>query len=106
MSMKQIVRNLWLEDDGVLSFEWTIMAVVVVFGIVGGLAAARDAVIDELGDLGQSLVSIDQSYSFTGIPAFGILGASYVDIPSTVDDSKRQTTTWGIPPRNDLVGGG
>src|SRR6266480_4033762 len=36
--MKQIVRRLWCEDDGVLSFEWTIMAVVIAFGIVGGLA--------------------------------------------------------------------
>jgi Flp pilus assembly pilin Flp len=104
--MKSIFQKLWREEDGVLSFEWTILAVVVVFGIVGGLAAARDTIIDELGDLGEAVVSFDQSFSFTGIPALGILGSSYVDIPGSVVDCGRQTQTWGIPPRNDIVGGG
>lgn len=104
--MKRFVRNLWREDDGVLSFEWTILAVVVVFGIVGGLAAARDTLIDELGDLGEAVVSFDQSFSYTGVPAFGILGSSYVDIPGVVADCGRQTTAWGIPPRDDRIGGG
>jgi len=105
--MRQIVRRLWCEDDGVLSFEWTIMAVVIAFGIVGGLAAARDTLIDELGDLGEAVVSFDQSFSYTGIPALGILGSSYIDIPGTVVDCSRQSAgSWGIPPRNDIVGGG
>jgi Flp pilus assembly pilin Flp len=105
--MKQILRKLWHEDDGVLSFEWTILAVVIVFGIVGGLAAARDTLIDELGDLGEAVVSFDQSFSYTGIPALGILGSSYADVPGTVIDCSRQPVgSWGIPPRNDVVGGG
>src|SRR3954454_10940671 len=104
--MKQILRQLWLEDDGVLSFEWTILAVVIVFGIVGGLAAARDTLIDELGDLSAAVVSFDQSFSFTGIPTLGVLGSSYVDIPGVVDDCGRQTTAWGIMPRDDRIGGG
>src|SRR5262245_19244879 len=104
--MKQILRKLWQEDDGVLSFEWTILGVVVVFGIVGALAAARDTLIDELGDLGEAVVSFDQSFSYTGLPDFGILGSSYTDIPGQVVDCTRQpVNSWGIPPRNDQVGG-
>ena len=88
--MSQLIRNLWQEDDGVLSFEWTLIAVLVVFGIVGGLAAARDVIIDELGDLAQGVAGFNQSFSYTGIsiPALGleIPGSSYTDIQSTVSD--------------------
>lgn len=96
---------MWTDDDGVLSFEWTIIAVLIVFGIVGGMAAARDAIIDELGDMGEAIVSFDQTFSFTGIPALGILGSSYTDVPSTVTDCGRNSG-WGIPARNDSGGGG
>jgi len=104
--MKKILRKLWCEDDGVLSFEWTIIAVAIVFGIVGGLAAVRDVLIDELGDLGEAVVSFDQSFTFTGIPLLGIPGSSYTDIPGTVVDCTRQPVgSWGVPPRDDSVGG-
>ena len=32
-------------------------------GIIGGLAAARDAIIDELGDVAQAMLAVDQSYT-------------------------------------------
>src|SRR5688572_13451724 len=86
------------EDDGVLSFEWTILVVIVVFGIVGGLAAARDVIIDELGDTGEAIVSFNQSFSYSGIDALGIPAASYTDITSTVVDCNRHPIgSWGIP---------
>ena len=72
--MRQL-QQLWIEEDGVLSFEWTIICAVIVFGIVAGLAAARDVVIDELGDMAEAVISIDQSYMFTGLPQFGIPGS-------------------------------
>lgn len=101
------LQHLWQEDDGVLSFEWTIIAVVVVFGIVGGIAAVRDAIIDELGDTGEAIISFNQSFSYSGLAAFGIPDGSYVDVPSTVTDCARQpVNSWGIPPRNDATGGG
>ena len=68
--MRKILTGMWHEDDGVLSFEWTILAVIVVFGIVGGLAAARDAILDEMGDTAEAVLAIDQSYSFAGFGPF------------------------------------
>ena len=35
----------------------------VIIGIVGGLSAARDAVIDELGDVAEAAMHIDQSWT-------------------------------------------
>jgi hypothetical protein len=62
-NMKRSLKSVWIEQDGVLSFEWTLLLTLVVIGIVSGLAAARDAVIDELGDVAEAAQGIDQSYS-------------------------------------------
>ena len=59
--MKAALRNIWTEEDGVLSFEWTLLLTLLVIGIVSGVAAARDGIIDELGDVAQS-AAVDQSY--------------------------------------------
>ena len=99
--MQQILWTAWREDDGVLSFEWTIMAVVIVFGIVGGIAAARDAIIDELGDMAEATINIDQSFSFSGIPALGIPASSYVDPPGLVTDCGRQPAGFGMAGLDD-----
>lgn len=62
MNAMQLAKRLWTEDDGVLSFEWTLLATVLVVGIVSGLAAARDAMIDELGDVAEAMVALDDTY--------------------------------------------
>ena len=57
------LKSLWTEDDGVLSFEWTLLVTLLTIGIVSGLAGARDAIIDELGDVAQAMLALDQSYT-------------------------------------------
>ena len=59
-------QRVWREDDGVLSFEWTLIATLLTLGLVSGLAAARDGFIDELGDVAEGLICLDQSYSIDG----------------------------------------
>ena len=54
---------MWNETDGVLSFEWVLLVTLLTIGIVGGIAGARDAIIDELGDVAQAMVALDQSYN-------------------------------------------
>ncbi len=61
--MRATLLRLWREDDGVLSFEWTLLLTLVVIGVIGGLAAARDAVIDELGDAAEAMLALDHSYT-------------------------------------------
>ena len=61
--MKNLLNRVWSEDEGVLTFEWILLITVVVIGIVGGLSAVRDAVIMELGDVAEAMVSLDQSYT-------------------------------------------
>lgn len=59
--MSYNLAKMWKEDDGVLSFEWTLLVTLLVLGIVGGISAARDAIIDELGDAAQAMLALDQS---------------------------------------------
>jgi Flp pilus assembly pilin Flp len=60
--MKQLFLRMWREEEGVLSFEWTMLTSLLTIGVVSGVAAVRDAAIDEMGDLAQAMVSLDQSY--------------------------------------------
>ncbi len=86
--MKQLVRRMWKEDRGVLTFEWILLITVLTIGVVGGLSAVRDAVISELGDVAEAIVSLDQSYRIIHpVEAIahdealdGAVGSLYIDV--------------------------
>lgn len=61
------LHRMWTEDDGVLSFEWTLLLTLLTIGIVSGLAGARDAIIDELGDVAEAAQAFNQSFFLTGV---------------------------------------
>jgi Flp pilus assembly pilin Flp len=61
--VKKLLARMWHETDGVLSFEWTMLTSLLTVGVVSGVAAVRDAVTDEMGDVAQAMVSLDQSYT-------------------------------------------
>lgn len=103
MNLRNWLARAWQEDDGILSFEWTLLVVLLVFGIVAGLCAARDGIIDELSDQAAAILALDQSYSFAG---FGpIMASQYTDTLGTVSDCSRGTIA-GQDARNDGVDGG
>lgn len=100
--MKRFLNQAWQEEDGVLTFEWVMILTLVVIGVVGGLAAARDGIIDELGDIAQATISFDQSFSLPGLDLnndsdFDDPGeyppSSYTDIAAEFVDCARGTFT-------------
>lgn len=62
---KPVLARLWRENDGVIAFEWIVLLTVLTIGIASGIGAIRDALSDELGDVTQSVLGIDQSYSIS-----------------------------------------
>lgn len=58
-----MVQRIWAEEEGLLSFEWTLLVTLMTIGAVSGMTAARDAIVDELGDTAEVMVAIDQSYT-------------------------------------------
>ena len=89
--MKNFIQKCWAETDGVLSFEWTLLLTLLVIGIVSGLAGARDAIIDELGDIAHGAICLDQSYSLDGTGPGGFLPSEYMDEKPNFEECSRAT---------------
>lgn len=70
--MKKYLAQLWREEDGVMTFEWITLLSLMTVGVVGGLAVSRDAVVDELADVAEAMVSLDQSYNIAPPPAIQV----------------------------------
>lgn len=61
--MKNLAWKMWSDEEGLLAFEWVLLVTLLTIGIVSGLSAARDAIIDELGDVAEAMLALDQSYT-------------------------------------------
>jgi Flp pilus assembly pilin Flp len=83
LGMNKLFAQLWKEEDGVLSFEWVLLVSLLVIGIVSGVSGARDAIIDELGDVAQAMLALDQSFT---IP-FALAVNVHTDSTSMASDS-------------------
>lgn len=57
-----MLKRVWCEDDGVLTFEWTLLTTLVVIGVIGGLTGVRDAILYESQGVAGAMISLDQSY--------------------------------------------
>jgi Flp pilus assembly pilin Flp len=110
--MMKVLARAWKEEDGVLSFEWVLLVTLLTIGIVSGIAAARDAIIDELGDVAQAMLALDQSYTI----AFPLLTIVHDPAVSSASDSAftdallysdcvRSTTPVGQTAQTDEGGG-
>ena len=108
--MKYCLAQVWKEEDGVLSFEWVLLVTLLTIGIVAGLTGARDAIIDELGDVAQAMLALDQSYTI----AFPLDVDVHIDSDSSASDSEfidaavytdcdRATAPLGQPLQSDAV---
>ncbi|QDU27876.1 hypothetical protein ETAA8_29670 [Anatilimnocola aggregata] len=102
--MKKVLARVWSEQDGVLSFEWVLLVTLLTIGIVSGVAGARDAIIDELGDVAQAMLALDQSYVIdfplavsvhTATTTSGASDSSFTDF-LIYTDCARQTSTTGM----------
>ena len=93
--MQRLISQMWTEEDGVLSFEWTLLLTLLTLGIVSGLSAARDSIIDELGDLAQAAGAMDQSYTFPALVftfgggTFTVAGSTFTDDAMVYTDCTR-----------------
>ena len=90
--MTSTVKQVWTEDEGVLTFEWVLLVTLLTIGVVSGIAAARDAIIDELGDVAQAMLALDQSYSID----FPLEVIVHTDTASSASDSEFEDAAFYI----------
>lgn len=100
--MKNLLNRAWREDEGVLTFEWILLVTVLVIGVVGGLSAVRDAIITELGDVVEAMISLDQSYTISHpwdiqVPDCGADGASDSSYTDSAGMDQGRLTGLGMP---------
>jgi len=69
-----MLKRLWREDEGVLTFEWIMLLTLLVIGVIGGVAGIRDAIIHECQGVAGAMVSLDQSYVV--VPPLGLAVSS------------------------------
>jgi Flp pilus assembly pilin Flp len=67
-AMRSVLLRLWRDDSGaLLSFEWILLATILVLAMVVGLKSVQQAVLNELEDLANAIGSINQTYTYSGV---------------------------------------
>jgi hypothetical protein len=84
----RIIRKLWADDCGaIIATEYIFLITMLVIGTITGLTALRQAVISESVELANAIMSLNQSYSFSGQSFAGAYtaGSSATDSPNTIN---------------------
>jgi Flp pilus assembly pilin Flp len=89
-----MLKNLWNDDAGaIVASEIILIATILVIGIVTGLSSVRDAVVEELADVGAAIGSLNQSYTVGGSTAHSssAAGSAYADLADFCDGANGGT---------------
>ena len=92
-----MLKRLWREDEGILTFEWILLLTLLVIGVIGGVAGIRDAIIHECQGVVGAMMALDQSYVVA--PPLGVSVTSFSGsgcATSTASFSQfRDSASWG-----------
>jgi hypothetical protein len=88
----RLLQRLWIDQDGfVITSELLLIVTILVIGLIVGMVAVRDAVVQELGDVAAAIGALDQSYQYNGTTSACATqgaftsGGQFVDQPDQCD---------------------
>jgi hypothetical protein len=88
--MRTLMFRLWRDDrgTGLLTGEFLFLFTILVLGVITGLVAVRQAMISELTETAQSMMALNQSFSFSGQSncQSSTAGSSASDITNTIHE--------------------
>jgi len=100
-----LLKKLVSDEHGMMaSTELVIIMMLLVFGLIAGNVALRDAVSQEVADTGLAINNINQSYSYAGNTIVGVgtvAGSEFADLS---DDNDGVDTASQAPPGLSLSG--
>jgi Flp pilus assembly pilin Flp len=102
-AMRSVLLRLWRDDSGaLLSFEWILLATILVLAMVVGLKSVQQAVLNEFEDLAGAIGSINQTYNYSGVDgccASDVGGVTFTDTRRSypIDTCEGQRTTDPTP---------
>ena len=88
--MSNLATRFCRDEAGfIVSTELVLVSTIVVIALVVGLATVRDAVVQELADVGLTIGTINQSYSFSGLTGHtsSVAGSTRIDVLDFCDTS-------------------
>lgn len=86
----KLLNALWADEAGfIVSSELVLVATILVIAMVVGLQTVRDAVLQELGDVGAAIAAISQDYSYGGATGHcsAVNGSVYMDSVDACESS-------------------
>ncbi len=101
----KILSKLYRDERGVMaSTEIIIIMMLLVFGLIAGNVALRDAVSQEVADTGLAINNINQSYSYAGNTIVGVGTVAGSEFADESDDNDGTDTANQPPPGLDVSG--
>ncbi|MDA0835848.1 MAG: hypothetical protein O2955_15995 [Planctomycetota bacterium] len=106
--------KMWNDEAGfIVSAELVLVATILVIGMIVGLSEIQHAVVQELGDVGEAIGSINQSYGYTGFSAdkSGLnpdtksftAGSAFADVTDDCDGNQCDLACDEAAPEDDKV---
>lgn len=66
--MRRLMLRLWHDECGAhILLEWLLLVLFLAIGIITGLTAPRQAVITEAEETAKTILTLNQSFSFSGV---------------------------------------
>jgi hypothetical protein len=87
--MTRLAARLWDDDSGALiATEYLFVVTILIIGTIVGLAAVREAINIELGEVANALLALSQGYTISGSTGANASfdGSQAFDTPSTVPE--------------------
>ncbi|MDO4425116.1 MAG: hypothetical protein Q4D17_05065 [Planctomycetia bacterium] len=93
-----MMKHIWNDESGILTFEWILLFTLLVIGIVGGLAVIRDAYIIEATETAGAVLAFNQGYEIA--PS---IGAEFTINRQTFKPSTMEGSTYSDAPGTATV---
>jgi hypothetical protein len=105
-AMMTFAAKLWNDDAGaMIASEYLFVVTILIIGTIVGLAAVREAINTELGEVANALLALSQGYTISGVQGAGatIDGSMTIDTPGYIQDPT--STPPAIPSVIDMFPG-
>ena len=95
--MSSLPRRLWADDRGaVISTELVLVLSILIFGIIPGLVALRNSIIAALGNIGDTLVELVPSFTYSGFEVGASGGGTVIALVNGYEAGSQVTPLTGL----------
>jgi hypothetical protein len=94
--MRLMLSRLWQDDGGaVLAIEFILFVVILLFGLIVGYVALRNAAVAEMSGLADAVADLSVCFSFSGLTncESSVCGSLVIPFPSTTINAGKTPAT-------------